>query len=86
MQLSVARIGPLAGPADISPTALRELLHRNGGTGPGVEHIRVRAGPGHLDIAVFTAAGTQLESDETTRHLITTTLANEPELRLWRLL
>ncbi|MEV6971502.1 hypothetical protein AB0M47_41045 [Hamadaea sp. NPDC051192] len=86
MYLSTARIGPLKGLADISPDRLIEVLWRNPASGARIEHLRVRAGPQSLDIAIFTSAGTQAESDEVARRLIVATLNAQPELNLWRLL
>ena len=86
MHLSTARIGPLAGSVGIGPDQLVQLLWRNSASSQGIEHIRVRAGPTRLDIAIFTSAVTQATADEMARNLIHSTLTTEPELRLWRLL
>jgi hypothetical protein len=86
MHLSTARVAPLAGPADLDPDVLRDLLWRHHATGDAVEHIRVRAGPRSLDIAIFALAPTQDHADTTTRELVNRTLTRTPRLRLWRLL
>ncbi|WP_155374838.1 hypothetical protein [Catellatospora vulcania] len=86
MRLSTARVAPLAGPTDLDPDVLQNLLWRHHATTDAVEHIRVRAGPGSLDIAVYTLSPTQDQSDTTARELVNRTLARTPQLRLWRLL
>lgn len=84
MQLSLLRVAPLSGSVDLSADLMHRLLWQDHPA--GVEHIRVRAGPGGFAIAVFTNAPDQMTSDGIARQLIRTTLTSAPELRLWRLL
>lgn len=86
MQLSTARVAPLTGSADLDPEVLRGLIWRHHATGDRVEHVRVRAGPGYLDIAIYTLTDDETESDNTTRNLIDRTLTSTPELHLWRVI
>lgn len=86
MRIFAGRIAPLAGSADLNPAFVRDLLWRERGASEHIEHIRVRAGPDHLDIVVYTSADTRAASDTAARSLINRTLASTPELRLWRLI
>lgn len=86
MRLSTARIAPLTGRPELDPDVLLGLLWRHHATTESVEHIRVRAGPRGLDIAVFTLAPDQDHSDAVTRNLINRTLTSTPLLRQWRIL
>jgi hypothetical protein len=57
-------------------------MWRDRRTSEHIEHVRVRADPGHLDIVVCTFADTQGASDIAARNLISRTLASTQELRL----
>ncbi|RKR86659.1 hypothetical protein BDK92_0908 [Micromonospora pisi] len=71
---------------DLDPNLVLRLLWRNRLNIHRVEHIRVRAGPECLLIAIFTVSADQSEADEVARRLINSTITRTPELRLWRLL
>jgi hypothetical protein len=86
MHLSIARIAPLNGAADVDPDWLTSLLWQNRSAIQRVESVRVRPDSGGLRIAAFTVSGDQAESDDTVRLLINLTISCTPKLHQWRLL
>lgn len=85
MLLSTIRIAPLTGNVNLAPDLMRKLMWQQVDTEP-VEHILIRAGPGHFDIAVYTLTPNQTTADTTVRFLVTRTLSTAPHLRLWRII
>jgi hypothetical protein len=86
MYLSIARIAPFTGPADVDPEWLAHRLWEHRSAITRVESVRVRAYSNGLRIAAFTVSGDQLESDDKVRRLINLTISCTPEMHQWRLL
>ena len=85
MELSLYRIVPLSGPADLDATEFTAVLNGHHGHRDAIEHVRVRPALDGLYIAVFTGADSQDGSDVTARCLINRALASDPRLRLWHI-
>jgi hypothetical protein len=86
MLLTTVRLYPPSGRNPVpAPGVVIDLLWLHAMPPDGVEYIHARAGPGRIDVAVFTIASDQLVADYVVARVCQRAIASVPVLSGWEI-
>jgi hypothetical protein len=80
------RAAALVAAASVEPQELLELLWLATTEDDGMEHIRIRAGPEHLDVLAFLNGSDPEEAHRALDRLVRRAIDTNPRLRLMRII